>query len=436
MDTLLANLSLRELNPMQRAAHEALAGEGDVVLLSPTGSGKTVAYLLPLLKSVQASGGSTVQAVVMVPSHELAAQTCEVAARSKAGVRALAVYGGRPAMDEHRQMMRQQPQLVIGTPGRMLDHLQKGNLEAAAVRWLVIDEFDKCLELGFQQEMAAVLQYIPAAARRVLLSATDSDKIPRFIGDMRSARRLDYRDRQPAAGRISQWLVASPVKDKLTVLRTLLLTLGCQRTIVFVGYRESVERVVQFLRREGFGVVAFHGGMDQKERERNLFRFSSGSANILVSTDLASRGLDLPEVENAVHYHLPLDAQAYTHRIGRTARWDATGSSYLILGPEETWSDASSLLPWSPPAQLPTVCPPQWETLYIGRGKKDKLSRGDVAGFLMKVGGLDKADVGVIQLHDHHAFAAVTRLRLAETLVRVRGQKIKGMKTLVERINP
>ncbi len=416
---------------MQRAAHRALEHDGDLVLLSPTGSGKTIAYLLPLLKDIDTTR-NVVQAIVMVPSRELAMQTNEVARKCKAEVKSLAVYGGRPAMEEHRQMNNLQPQLIIGTPGRMLDHLQKGNIVADDTRWLVIDEFDKSLELGFQQEMAAVTDFIPAAARRVLLSATDSDRIPRFVGDMRRATRLDFRHQQQAEERIEEWVVRSPEKDKLKVLGELLRTLGDQRSIVFLGYRESVQRVENFLKREGFGVTAFHGGMDQKLRERNLFRFSSGSANILVSTDLASRGLDIPEVDNAIHYHLPIDTQSYTHRIGRTARWDATGNSYLILGPEEHWEGADKMQLWQAPDQLPEVCPPQWETLYIGRGKKDKLSRGDVAGFLMKVGGLDKVDVGVIQLHDHHAFVAITRLRLAETLARTRNQKIKGMKTIIE----
>lgn len=418
---------------MQEAAHEAFRAGGNMVLLSPTGSGKTLAYLLPLLQSLDANA-DTVQAIVLVPSRELAVQTQQVAARAATGIRSLAVYGGRPAMDEHRQMNGLRPHVIIGTPGRMLDHLQKGNIVADGVRCLVIDEFDKSLELGFQQEMQAVTDFMPKKVRKVLLSATDSEQIPRFIGDMSAAARLDFRSEGEARERIEQYVVHSPVKDKLETLAALLRTRGQERSIVFLGYRESVLRVATFLARQGFAVSDFHGGMDQKVRERNLFRFASGCSNVLVSTDLASRGLDIPAVDNAIHYHLPIDAATYTHRIGRTARWDATGRSFLLLGPEESWQGSEGLQDYAIPERLPAVMPPLWDTLYIGRGKKDKLSRGDVAGFMMKVAGLSRDDLGSIQLQDHHAFVAVRRSRVTETLARVRNQKIKGMKTLIERI--
>ena len=417
---------------MQEAAHEAFRAGGNMVLLSPTGSGKTLAYLLPLLQSLSADTDA-VQAIVLVPSRELAVQTQQVAARAATGIRSLAVYGGRPAMDEHRQMNGLRPHVIIGTPGRMLDHLQKGNIVPDAVRCLVIDEFDKSLELGFQQEMQAVGECLPAKVRKVLLSATDSDKIPHFIGDMSRATRLDFREDEEAS-RIEHYVVHSPAKDKLDTLAALLRTRGQERSIVFLGYRESVLRVATFLARQGFAVSDFHGGMDQKVRERNLFRFASGCSNVLVSTDLASRGLDIPAVDNAIHYHLPIDAATYTHRIGRTARWDATGRSFLLLGPEESWQGSEGLQDYAIPERLPAVMPPLWDTLYIGRGKKDKLSRGDVAGFMMKVAGLSRDDLGTIQLQDHHAFVAVRRSRVTETLARVRNQKIKGMKTLIERI--
>lgn len=433
MQKILEKLGITQLNPMQQASHEAFRRGGNMVLLSPTGSGKTLAYLLPLLQSMDPKADE-VQALVLVPSRELAMQTQQVAARAATGIRSLAVYGGRPAMDEHRQMNGLRPQLIIGTPGRMLDHLQKGNITADGVRCLVIDEFDKSLELGFQQEMQAVTEYMPAKVRKVLLSATDSDKIPHFVGEMGAAVRLDFRGEGEARERIDQYVVHSPVKDKLETLAALLRTRGRERSIVFLGYRESVLRVASFLARQGFAVCDFHGGMDQKTRERNLFRFASGCSNVLVSTDLASRGLDIPDVDNAIHYHLPQDEATYTHRIGRTARWDATGRSFLLLGPEETFSSDVDLEEYGIPERLPAVLPPDWDTLYIGRGKKDKLSRGDVAGFMMKVAGLERDDLGTIRLHDHHAFVAVRRNRVTETLARIRNQKIKGMKTIIERI--
>ncbi|MDY5632806.1 MAG: DEAD/DEAH box helicase [Bacteroidaceae bacterium] len=428
---ILNKLGIEQLNEMQLQAHKTIRTGSNTLILSPTGSGKTLAYLLPVLEKINPSD-ARVQAVILVPSRELALQTHQVAARI-GGVRTLPLYGGRSAMEDHRDIKAKQPQVVIATPGRMLDHLTKGNVVADAVMTLVIDEFDKSLELGFHDEMKAVADFLTHVRQRILLSATDSDDLPGFIGDMRNAQRLDYRDKQQASQRIWEYVVQSPVKDKLETLGVLLRSLGSRRSIVFLGFRESVERVENYLARMGFGVTSFHGGMEQKIRERNLFRFVSGSANILVSTDLASRGLDIPAVDNAIHYHLPMNAETYTHRIGRTARWDAEGASYLILGPEEQWDGTEEMTRWEAPEKLPMVEQPVWETLYIGRGKRDKLSRGDVAGFLMRVAGLEKQDVGQITLHDHHAFVAITRTRVSETLARIRNQKIKGMKTIIER---
>lgn len=432
MQTIFSKLGIGELNQMQQAAGHTISSGKHAVILSPTGSGKTLAYLLPLVERLD-STCAQIQALVMVPSRELALQTHQVVQRMGCGIRSLALYGGRPAMEEHRDLRVQHPHLIIGTPGRILDHLEKGNLSPQSIATLVIDEFDKSLELGFQEEMQHVLIHLSSVRQRILLSATDSEQIPSFLGDMRQAVRLDYRARQTTSDRIVQYIVKSPVKDKLEILSTLLRALGESRSIVFLGYRESVERVEAFLARQGFGVTGFHGGMEQKVRERNLFHFISGSANVLVSTDLASRGLDLPAVDNVIHYHLPMDGETFIHRIGRTARWEAQGASYMILGPEEQWDEVRQMILWEPPKESVSVVQPRWETLYIGRGKRDKLSRGDIAGFMMKVAGLEKEDVGHIVLHDYHSFVAINRLRTPETLIRINKQKIKGMRTIIER---
>ncbi|MBR4757656.1 MAG: DEAD/DEAH box helicase, partial [Bacteroidaceae bacterium] len=379
------------------------------------------------------SGQPVVQGMVIVPSRELALQTCEVVRQSGTQVKALALYGGRPTMDEHRSLRGIQPQLVIGTPGRLLDHLTKGNIETSAIHTLVIDEFDKCLELGFRDEMTQVFSHLTNVRKRVLLSATDNPEITKFLP---TYTRLDYLDETPISDRIRQFLVRSPQKDKLETLRDLLLTTGEETSLVFVGYRESVERVAGYLRQQSFVLSALHGGMEQRDREQALFRFVAGSANILVSTDLASRGLDIPELNNVIHYHLPLNQEAFIHRNGRTARWDKEGRSYIILGPEESLpeyvgdTENYSLGEANKNAR---PCLPRWESLYIGKGKKDKLSRGDIAGFLMKVGGLQKDEVGRIDVRDHYSYVAVSRKQISETLARLRGQKIKGMKTIFER---
>lgn len=425
------------LNDMQNdTAHAILHSNKDVVVLSPTGSGKTLAYLLPVVELLDATLDA-VQAVVVLSGRELALQSATVLAGMGSGLRAMACYGGRPAMDEHRTMRQVRPQVVFGTPGRLNDHLDKGNIEASQVRFVVIDEFDKCLEMGFHDEMAALMGKLPADARRVLLSATDADSIPHFVNLGRSTR-VDYlSDDEQIPDRISIFSVHSPEKDKLATLSSLLLEQGDHSSIVFLNHRDAVERTGDYLRRLGFATSIFHGGLDQKMREHALYKFSNGSANILVSTDLASRGLDIPDVDNIIHYHLPETEEAYIHRVGRTARWQAEGRSFFVLGPEEHLPDYlhTATADHSPqPAAGAVPARPRMATVYIGKGKKDKISKGDILGFLCKKGGLENGEIGRIDVKDRYAYAAVAYPRLQELLDRVQGEKIKGVKTVVEAV--
>ena len=434
MKEILSRLGIEELNYMQQDSLTANRKKDNVILISPTGSGKTLAYLLPLVQRVDKTQ-EEVQAVIVVPSRELARQTHSVLTAMNCGVRCEAVYGGRPAMEEHRLLRDRRPQVIVGTPGRLLDHLAKENFSSLRVSHLVIDEFDKCLELGFQDELQRLVGQLPAGTHRILLSATDCPEIPRFITLDENTEKLDYSDGdEQVPHRITLYEVHSPLKDKLDTLGLLLSDLGQQSSIVFVGYRESVERVAQYLRKQQVAVSDFHGGMEQDLRERALFRFASGACNVLVSTDLASRGLDLPEVDNIIHYHLPLDEAAFVHRNGRTARWEASGKAYLLLGPEEHLPDFVHTEPetYRIASREVAVASPRWESLYIGRGKKEKLSRGDIAGFMMKTGGLAPDEVGRIEVRDHCAYVSVARHRVKELMGRIKGQKIKGMKTIIE----
>ena len=431
----LHSLGIEHLNPMQEEMLAEVRRHDSLVLLSPTGSGKTLGYMLPVLEAMQPGLHPTV--LVLVPSRELAIQTQGVATRLCRDAKAYACYGGRPAMDEHRAMRSLSPQLIIGTPGRILDHLQKGNFESQGIGTLVIDEFDKSLELGFRQQMADIMAMLPSVKKRILLSATDSPEIPSFVGAGKVHRMnyladtdTDYSDR------ISQYLLRSPEKDKLETLGRLLCSLGSTPSMVFLNYREAVDRVYQFLQKAGFCVSAFHGAMEQKDRERALFRFQSGCANVLVSTDLAARGLDIADVGNIIHYHLPMNSEAYIHRNGRTARWDRAGASYLILGPEENL-DKLDCLTGIIPMEVPDsyqVPSSRWETLYIGRGKKDKVNKVDIVGFLCKTGGLERDQLGMVTVFPHWSFAAVDRSCMRSLMARIGGQKIKGQKTIIEPI--
>ncbi len=434
---LLTNLGIEQLIPMQEKMGKAAIQQGGVVLLSPTGSGKTLAYLLPLVSLVNPTNDA-LQAAVVLPTRELAQQSEDVLKRMKTGLRSMALYGGRPAMDEHRIMRELKPQIVFATPGRLLDHLGKENLSPYAVKSLVIDEFDKCLELGFQEEMESLLKYFTKATHCWLTSATDAEAIPAFMQKIApNFKTLNYLDGDNDTKlRIEVQQVLSPQKDKLETLGRLLTTLKGQPAIVFVGYRESAERVGKWLRQNGFFAEVYHGGMEQDWRERALYKFRNGSANVLVSTDLAARGLDIPEVKVVIHYHLPLKEEDYTHRNGRTARWDAQGAIYLLLGPEEhcpEYAGSLSTLRVDDVALLKPL-PPVFTTLYIGRGKREKLSKGDVLGFLCKKGGLKNDEIGRIDISAHHAYVAVARKKVKALLRQVSGEKIKGMKTLVEEI--
>lgn len=430
---ILSTLKIESLNEMQETVIDAYDDRKDMVLLSPTGSGKTLAYLLPLVEHLDASNNE-VQAVVLVPSRELALQTEQVFKSMGTNLRAVSCYGGRPAMEEHRTMNGVHPQVIIGTPGRMNDHLQKQNFSVDKVETLIIDEFDKSLEFGFQDEMSRVIEQLPNLKKRILLSATDAEEIPMFTGLGRTVK-LDFLNTGTSVSdRIRLHIVKSPEKDKLDTLYNLLCVLGSRSSLVFVNYRESVERVGRYLQEKGIYCEMFHGGMEQIDRERALYKFTNGSCNVFVSTDLASRGLDIPDIDNVIHYHLPVNEEAFIHRNGRTARWDADGNSYLILNEAESFPEYIKEQPdhFVFPEKIPKPSMPVWVTLYIGKGKKDKLNKVDVVGFLSKVGKLSKNELGRVDVKDHFAFAAIRRSKLKETLNLIKGEKIKGIKTIIE----
>lgn len=435
INKILDKLGIEALNAMQQDAYETIVRHNnDVVVLSPTGTGKTLAYLLPVAELVDGTSDD-LQVVVVVPGRELALQSQTVMTNMGSGLRSMACYGGRPTMDEHRQLRQVCPQVVFGTPGRLNDHFDKGNLDTSKVKILVIDEFDKCLEMGFRNEMEQLMAKFPNLKKRILLSATNAEEIPHFV-NAKTKETLDYLVEEPCE-RINIYKVESKEKDKLGTLRQLLLSFKDESTIVFLNYRDSVERTAAFLTENGFSVSAFHGGLDQKEREAALYRFSNGSVCVLVSTDLGSRGLDIPNIANIVHYHIPETQENYTHRIGRTARWDKEGRAFFILSqgeyiPEYVEGEIEDYVPEVAPDAKPSK--PRMATLYLGKGKKDKISKGDIVGFLCKKAELDKDDIGRIDVKDYYCYVAVNRLKMMKVLQKTKGEKIKGIRTIWEEV--
>lgn len=425
-----------ELNPMQEAtANAILHTNKDIVILSPTGSGKTLAYLLPLVERIDPKADE-VQVIVLVPGRELAMQSATVLKGMGSGLRTMALYGGRPAMDEHRILRDVKPQIVFATPGRLNDHLDKENLTSETVKWIVIDEFDKCLEMGFQNEMNQILNKLPNIERHILLSATETEAIPSFV-NMGRTEKIDFRiDDEQISERVHIYKVESPEKDKLGSLRNLLLSLGKGSSVVFLNYRDSVERTAAFLKECGFSISCFHGGLEQDARETALYRFSNRSANILVSTNLGARGLDIPDIDNIIHYHLPESEDEYIHRVGRTARWDKLGRAFFLLNSEERIPQyvKETVDTYTIPETLPPPAPARMATLYIGKGKKDKISKGDIVGFLCKKGGLTASELGKIDIRDRYSYAAVIKTKIFKVLELTKGEKIKGIRTLVEEV--
>ena len=435
IQSALRNLKIEELNPMQEASLEQATGRKDVILLSPTGSGKTLAYLLPLLLTLKPNDDS-VQVLILVPSRELALQIDSVFKAMGTSWKTCCCYGGHPIAEEKKSILGNHPAIIIGTPGRITDHLSKGNFNPETIETLIIDEFDKSLEFGFHDEMAEIITQLPGLKKRMLLSATDAEEIPEFTGLNRTVK-LNFLsdDSEEQESRLKLMKVLSPSKDKIDTLYNLLCTLGSSSSIVFCNHRDAVDRVHQLLADKKLLAERFHGGMEQDVRERALYKFRNGSCHIFISTDLAARGLDIPHIEHIVHYHLPLNEEGYIHRNGRTARWEAEGNSYLILYkddllPEYCDNMQEYILPENPPKPLA----PLWVTLYIGKGKKDKLNKVDIVGFLYKKGNLSKEDIGKVDVKDHYSLVAIKRKKLKQTLNLIEGEKIKGIKTIIEEV--
>lgn len=427
------NLNIDSLNGMQKQMLETAQRPHDIILLSPTGTGKTLAFLLPVLQRIDPRAAG-VQALVLVPSRELALQIESVLRKIAAGIKIVCCYGGHSVREESKSLAVA-PALIVGTPGRIADHLRRGRLSLDTLDTLVLDEFDKCLALGFHDEMKEIIAPLKEVKKKILTSATDSESLPAFTA-LRRPVKLDFlgskRSEENINERLSLYRIDSPEKDKLDTLLVLLHNLKPGLTLIFCNQRESVDRVQQFLTNQGIIAEAFHGGMEQADRERALCKFRNHSSYICVSTDLAARGLDIPEVKYIIHYHLPVDLESFTHRNGRTARMHAEGEAFMIVGPTEQlpeYARQATAFRLDPTANL--LQTPPMATLHFAAGKKEKISKGDIVGFLTQKGGLTADEIGLIEVKDHYCYVAVARDKAHETLHRLRDEKIKGKKVKI-----
>lgn len=432
VNDILARLKISALNEMQLSFLETASPHRDVILLSATGSGKTIAFLLSVLQQLDTATGQT-QALIITPSRELAQQIEIVFKKMGTGFKVTSCYGGHLRETEENNL-KEAPALIIGTPGRLTDHIRRGNIITTAITTVVLDEFDKSVELGFQDEMSFIISALPALQRRLLTSATDVMEVPVFVGLTDPVKLSFLNEGESVAERLEIKMVRSAEKDKINTLFKLICFLGSRPTIVFCNHREAVERTSMLLKEKGIVNMFYHGAMEQRERDAALSKFRNGSATLLVTTDLAARGLDIPHIRYIIHYHLPDTETSFIHRNGRTARMEASGTAILILSPEE--AVPSYITEEITPVQLPEtdVLPekPKWTTLFIGAGKKDKVNRIDIVGFLSKKGELKKEDIGLIDVKDYFSFVAVRKTKASHALHLVKNEKIKNKKVKIE----
>lgn len=430
LQSIYQKLQIQEMNQMQKSTFKATENNNDVILLSPTGSGKTLAFLLPVLRNLKKEAKG-IQAIVLVPARELALQIEQVFKSMGTDFKVTVCYGGHDKKIEMNNLI-EAPAVLIGTPGRIRYHLQNENFDASTIKTLVLDEFDKALELGFQDDMDYIIGNLKDLSQRILTSATAMDEIPKFTG-LQNEKMVDFLKLGENKPDIQLRKVMTISEEKLDTLFHLICKIGNKRTLIFCNHREAVDRISELLREKGIDRETFHGGMEQDERERALLKFRNDSARVLITTDLAARGLDVPEVESIVHYQLPPKEDAFIHRNGRTARMNAKGFVYLIMKEEENFPFIKHDVPVENVTEFTKVpANSPFQTIYISAGKKDKVNKVDIVGYLLKKGELQKEDLGLIEVKDTTSYVAVSRNKVKDLLKKLSTEKLKGKKVKME----
>lgn len=430
LEQYLKSLSIEELNAMQLASLEQYAPATDMMLLAPTGTGKTLAFLLPVLPYIKPDI-EAVQVLILVPSRELALQLEQVFKAMSTGFKINCCYGGHSVKTEINNFQHP-PAVLVGTPGRIADHLNRKSFITEKIHTIVLDEFDKSLEFGFEEDMQSIIRRLPNLKSRILTSATEMKQIPSFVKFSEPVV-INHLAGHPEL-KLEMVNIPTDSASKLETLFQLICNIGPQPMLVFCNHREAVDRISELLFERGIIHEIFHGGIDQEERERALLKFRNGSHYLLVTTDLAARGLDIPQIKHIIHYQLPPKEDAFIHRNGRTARMNASGTAYLITTENDELPGYINKevhdMPLEENAPVPEA--PEWETLFISAGKKNKINKIDIVGLFLKTGELQKEDLGLIEVKDQFAYAAVKRSCVEDILPKVNNQKVKKQKLRIQ----
>ena len=431
----LNELGYLTMTPVQAAALPAILEGRDVRVQAQTGSGKTAAFGLGLLQQIDASLFQT-QSLVLCPTRELADQVANELrrlARFLPNTKILTLCGGQP-FGAQRDSLQHAPHIIVATPGRLLDHLQKGTVSLDALQTLVLDEADRMLDMGFSDAINEVIRFAPASKQTLLFSATWPEAIAAISGRVQQnplTIEIDSVETLPA---IEQQFFDTTQRGKIPLLQKLLSQHQPASCVVFCNTKKDCQAVCDALNAAGQSALSLHGDLEQRDRDQTLVRFANGSARVLVATDVAARGLDIKSLELVVNYELAWDPEVHVHRIGRTARAGNSGLALSFCAPEEA-QRANILaemlnikLNWVNAPQDVTVKPlvAEMATLCIDGGKKAKMRPGDVLGALTGDMGLDGADIGKIAVHPAHVYVAVRQSVAQKAWKGLQNGKIKG----------
>jgi superfamily II DNA/RNA helicase len=426
---ILSNLNLTSFNPMQLEVIDECRSLENLLVLSPTGSGKTLAFLSVVLEKLSTLEKG-VNALIVVPSRELALQVESVFRSMKTNLKVTCCYGGHDFKVEESSLS-EAPAVLIGTPGRILDHMSRNTLDLSTVGMVILDEYDKLLQMGFEEEISDIFKVFKKKPQLVLTSATEIDTSKSFIRS-KKFKTIDHRNQ--AESKLKLFIVRTHSTEKVEALFNLIRSFNQEPTLVFCNHRDAVDRISEHLTSNRFSHVIFHGGLEQIDREKNLIKFRCGASNVLLATDLAARGLDIPLIKHVVNFQTPPKEDEFAHRNGRTARMHANGSAYVIVSNNEElpFYISEDTKEYKAKEGTGGNKEPDFACFYISAGKKDKISRGDILGFLTQACGIKGEDIGLISILDKASYVAVKRNLITPLLRASKGAKIKKLRVKME----